>query len=59
MDEHRDYFYATNYVYDYKRVELDEKEKRSLLEQQALRYIVQLAAAVVADVRIYYLAGSI
>lgn len=39
MDEHRDYFYATNFVYSYKRVELDDQEKESLKKHKALRWV--------------------
>ena len=37
MDQHRDYYYASNFVYEYKRISLDEKDKNSLREHKALR----------------------
>ena len=37
MDDRRDYYYASNFVYDFKRVELNDKEKESLRKHKALR----------------------
>lgn len=39
MDDHRHYFYASNFIYPFKRVELDEKERASLREHKALRLV--------------------
>mgnify|MGYP001799313891 FL=1 len=37
MDDRRDYYYASNFVYDFKRVELNDEEKESLRKHKALR----------------------